>query len=142
MYEEALENYVEKLTTTVAGLEESCTLQKKWKKNVRRRRKVTVVTPEMLEKAHTYVELNYGKTYLTEAEEKSMNYLMCRGIHSDCSLYFTEGILKNPVKRNYQYEYAKRLRNKNIWLYHDKHRIVKQNISDLTEHPKITGAQK
>ena len=34
---------------------------------------------------------------LTEAEEKRMNYLMCRDIHSDCSLYFTEGILKNPV---------------------------------------------
>ena len=58
---------------------------------------------------------------------------MCRDIHSDCSLYFTEGILKNPVKRNYQYEYAKRLKNKNIWLYHDKHRIVKRNISQLTE---------
>ena len=58
---------------------------------------------------------------------------MCRDIHSDCSLYFTEGILKSPVKRNYQYEYAKRLKNKNIWLYHDKHRIVKRNISLLTE---------
>ena len=58
---------------------------------------------------------------------------MCRGIHSDCSLYFTEGILKNPVKRNYQFEYAKRLKNKNIWLYHDKHRIVKHNIAALTD---------
>lgn len=36
-------------------------------------------------------------------------------------------------KSNYQYEYAKRLRNKNIWLYHDKHRIVKHNITVLTE---------
>ena len=87
----------------------------------------------MLEKAYTYVELNYGRTYLSEAEEKKINYLMCRGVHSDCSLYFTEGVLKNPVKRNYQYEYAKRLRNKNIWLYHDKHRIVKRNISVLTD---------
>ena len=56
-----------------------------------------------------------------------------QGIHGDCSLYFTEGILKNPVKRNYQYEYAVRLRNKNIWLYHDKHRIVKHNIAELTD---------
>ena len=62
-----------------------------------------------------------------------MNYLMCRELHRDCSLYFTEGILKNPVKRNYQYEYAVRLKNKNIWLYHDKHRIVKRNIASLTE---------
>ena len=98
-----------------------------------KKKNITVVTPEMLEKAYTYVELNYGKTYLSEAEEKRINYLMCRGVHSDCSLYFTEGILKNPAKRNYQYEYAKRLRNKNIWLYHDKHRIVKRNISVLTD---------
>ena len=92
-----------------------------------------MVSQEALEKAHTYVELNYGKTYLTELEEKRMNRLMCKGVHGDCSLYFTEGILKNPVKRNYQYEYAKRLRNKNIWLYHDKHRIVKHNIAELTD---------
>ena len=59
-----------------------------------------------LEKAHTYVELNFGKTYLSELEEKRINQLMCRDIHSDCSLYFTEGILKSPVKRNYQYEYC------------------------------------
>ena len=67
--------------------------------------KITILTEEELEKAYTYVELNFGKTYLTPAEEKRMNYLMCKGIHEDCSLYFTEGILKNPVKRNYQYEY-------------------------------------
>ena len=85
--------------------------------------KITILTEEELEKAYTYVELNFGKTYLTPAEEKRMNYLMCRELHRDCSLYFTEGILKNPVKRNYQYEYAVRLKNKNIWLYHDKHRI-------------------
>ena len=77
--------------------------------------------------------LLYTSTYLTELEEKRMNRLMCKGVHGDCSLYFTEGILKNPVKRNYQYEYAKRLRNKNIWLYHDKHRIVKHNIAELTD---------
>ena len=95
--------------------------------------KITVISEEALQKAHTYVELNFGKTYLTPAEEKRMNHLMCRGIHGDCSLYFTEGILKNPVRDNYQYQYAKRLRNKNIWIYHDKHRIAKRNIAILTE---------
>ena len=101
--------------------------------NRRKKHRITVVSQEALEKAYTYVELNYGKTYLSKREEKRMNDLMCRGIHSDCSLYFTEGVLKNPVKRNYQFEYAKRLKNKNIWLYHDKHRIVKHNIAALTD---------
>lgn len=132
MYEEALESYVEKLTTNMAGMEDRSVTEEMEQKR-QKKKNITVVTPEMLEKAYTYVELNYGRTYLSEAEEKKINYLMCRGVHSDCSLYFTEGILKNPVKRNYQYEYAKRLRNKNIWLYHDKHRIVKRNISVLTD---------
>ena len=132
MYEEVLESYAEQLTNSVSGLENSAVTEEMEEKR-QKKRSVKVVTPEMLEKAYTYVELNYGKSYLSEAEEKKINYQMCRGIHSDCSLYFTEGIIKNPVKRNYQYEYAKRLRNKNIWLYHDKHRIVKHNITVLTE---------
>lgn len=132
MYEEALESYVEQLTTNMAGMEDRSVTEEMEEKR-HKKKNITMVTPEMLEKAYTYVELNYGKTYLSEAEEKRINYLMCRGVHSDCSLYFTEGILKNPAKRNYQYEYAKRLRNKNIWLYHDKHRIVKRNISVLTD---------
>ena len=132
MYEEVLESYAEQLTNSVSGLENSAVTEEMEEKR-QKKRSVKVVTPEMLKKAYTYVELNYGKSYLSEAEEKKINYQMCRGIHSDCSLYFTEGILKNPVKSNYQYEYAKRLRNKNIWLYHDKHRIVKHNITVLTE---------
>ena len=119
MYEEALESYVEQLTTNMAGMEDRSVTEEMEEKR-HKKKNITVVTPEMLEKAYTYVELNYGKTYLSEAEEKRINYLMCRGVHSDCSLYFTEG-------------YAKRLRNKNIWLYHDKHRIVKRNITVLTD---------
>ena len=132
LYEDALESYVEQLTGQITGLEDTSVTDAMEEKR-QAKHKITLVSPEALEKAHTYVELNYGKTYLTEQKEKRMNHLMCKGIHGDCSLYFTEGILKNPVNRNYQYEYAARLRNKNIWLYHDKHRIVKRNIAALTD---------
>ena len=132
MYEDALESYMEQLTSNVAGME-NADVTREMEEERQSKQKITVLPPEALEKAYTYVELNFGKTYLSELEEKRINQLMCRDIHSDCSLYFTEGILKSPVKRNYQYEYAKRLKNKNIWLYHDKHRIVKRNISLLTE---------
>ena len=132
MYEDALESYMEQLTSNAAGMENANVTQE-MEEERQTKHKIKVVPPEALEKAHTYVELNFGKTYLNEMEEKRMNQLMCRDIHGDCSLYFTEGILKNPVRRNYQYEYAKRLKNKNIWPYHDKHRIVKRNIALLTE---------
>ena len=132
MYEDALENYVEQITDRVTDLENS-SLTEDMEEKRKVKNKITVVSEEALKKAHTYVELNFGRSYLSPAEDKRMNYLMCRGIHGDCTLYFTEGILKNPVRDNYQYQYAKRLRNKNIWVYHDKHRIAKRNISMLTE---------
>ena len=132
MYEDALESYMEQLTSNVAGME-NADVTREMEEERQSKQKITVLPPEALEKAHTYVELNFGRSYLSPAEEKRMNYLMCRGIHGDCTLYFTEGILKNPVRDNYQYQYAKRLRNKNIWVYHDKHRIAKRNISMLTE---------
>ena len=114
MYEDALENYVEKITDRMTDLEDS-SLTEDMEEKRKVKNKITVVSEEALKKAHTYVELNFGRSYLSPAEEKRMNYLMCRGIHGDCTLYFTEGILKNPVRDNYQYQYAKRLRNKNIW---------------------------
>ena len=132
LYEEALESYIEQMTNKITDMEDTAVTEE-MEKQRQTKHKITILTEEELEKAYTYVELNFGKTYLTPAEEKRMNYLMCRELHRDCSLYFTEGILKNPVKRNYQYEYAVRLKNKNIWLYHDKHRIVKQNIASLTD---------
>lgn len=132
LYEEALESYMEQISNKITDLENKAVTEEMEEKS-QRKHKITILPPEVLEKAHTYVELNFGKTYLTQLEENRINRQMCTGIHSDCSLYFTEGILKNPVKRNYQYEYAVRLRNKNIWLYHDKHRIVKRNINALTE---------
>lgn len=132
LYEEALESYMEQISNKITDLENKAVTEEMEEKR-QRKHKITILPPEALEKAHTYVELNFGKTYLTQLEENRINRQMCTGIHSDCSLYFTEGILKNPVKRNYQYEYAVRLRNKNIWLYHDKHRIVKRNINALTE---------
>ncbi|NSG81732.1 nitric oxide reductase activation protein [Blautia schinkii] len=132
MYEDALENYVEQITDRVTDLENS-SLTEDMEEKRKVKNKITVVSEEALKKAHTYVELNFGRSYLSPAEDKRMNYLMCRGIHGDCTLYFTEGILENPVRDNYQYQYAKRLRNKNIWVYHDKHRIAKRNTSMLTE---------
>ncbi len=132
MYEEALESYVQKITENMINLEDGQVTEEMEEKR-RVKNKITVLDPKVLEKSYTYVELNFGKTYLSPLEEKKRNYHLCRDIHSDCSLYYTEGILKNPVKRNYQLEYAKKQKDKNLWTYHDKHRIVKRNIALLTE---------
>ena len=105
LYEETLETYLEKVTESMTSLDMNdpvCKEEEKEPEDGRTAKKIIVVDEAALEKMYSYVERNYGKTYLTPAEEKSRNYQMCRGLHGDCSLYYTEGILKNPVLRNYQ----------------------------------------
>ena len=135
LYEETLETYLEKVTESMTSLDlnEPVNKEEKEDSGEQKAKKVLVVDEEALEKMYTYVERNFGKTYLTPSEEKRRNYQMCRGIHADCSLYYTEGILKHPVLRNYQYEYAKRQKDKNIMAYYDQHRAVKRNIQVLTD---------
>lgn len=135
MYEDALESYIEKVSENMTNLD---TKEKEEKKEenqeeYQQKKRIVLVDEEALAKMYTYVERNYGKTYVSSAEEKRMNYHLCRGIHGDCSLFFTNGILKDPVLRNYQYEYAKKTKDKNLFEYYDNHRVVKRNISILSD---------
>ena len=129
MYEENFEAYLEQMsqqmTATGGTYQENEKLKEK-------KHRILRITEEDLKKVYTYVELNFGKTYVTPLEEKKLNFQFCRGIHGDCGLYFTDGILANPVRRNYQLEYARKQRDKNKYAYYDNHRIVKRNIEILT----------
>ena len=94
---------------------------------------VVQVTEEDLKKVYSYVELNFGKSYLSPLESRRMDYRLCRGAHGDCSLYFTEGILKNSVKNNYQYQYALRQAEQNRRVYAQNHHLARKNITILTD---------
>jgi hypothetical protein len=134
--EEALTTYLEKVNEQMTGLDMPQTEDAKDEKTQKQPpagKKILLVDEEALARMYSYVQRNYGRTYLSEAEEKRRNHLLCRGIHSDCSLYYTEGVLKNPVVRNYQTEYAKKQKSKNLFAYHDHHRVVKNNIHQLTD---------
>ena len=135
----SLETYLDKVSENMTGLDQMEAQEapeEEEQKDTKKR--VLVVDEKALAKMYSYVERNYGKTFLKESEEKRLNYLLCRGIHGDCSLYFTKGILKGPVLRNYQYEYARKQKDKNLYEYYDNHRLVKNNIRILTEMLKKT----
>ena len=114
MYEDAFESYLEQLTVNMTNMEDMEPEESVEEEAEQKPKKQTikVVTQEALEKMYSYVELNFGRSYLAELDSKRINYHMCRELHSDCSLYFTEGILQNPVKENYQYKYAKKTKEK------------------------------
>ena len=130
MYEDNFEAYLEKISrqmTQTAASEGEKERKKAQGPRVQR------ISEEDLKKVYSYIELNFGKTYLNPVEEKRLNFQLCKGIHGDCGLYFTDGILANPVRRNYQLEYARKQRDKNRYAYYDNHRMVKRNIAILAE---------
>lgn len=132
MYEENFESYLEQMSKQMTATGQNHAEEKEEKEDSSKKRKIVRVSEEDLKKVYTYIELNFGKTYLSPLEEKKINFQLCRGIHADCGLYFTDGILANPVKRNYQLEYAKKQQGKNKYAYYDNHRTVKQNIAILS----------
>lgn len=135
--EESFGTYLEHLNEAMTNLDkmelDQETKKEEPKEETSQKKKILVVDEEALSKMHSYVQRNYGIGYLSETEEKRRNLLLCRGIHSDCSLYFTEGVLKHAVLRNYQYEYAKKQRDKNRYEYYNNHRMVKNNIRQLSD---------
>lgn len=92
-----------------------------------------LIDEDAIAKMYSYIELNHGTSYQTPLEQSRTNHRLCYGAHSDCKLYFTDGILKNPVRSNYQYKYALRAKEKNTTVYEQHYHITKQNIQILTD---------
>ena len=84
-----------------------------------------------LEKMHSYIEWNYGKSYLTELEQKQINHQLCYGAHKGCTIYMTEGILKNPVAVNNTYVLVQRSKEMNLSTYRQHANVTKRNIEIL-----------
>ena len=132
--EDLLEQYLEKINSHVVTLEEE--QDKEEEQRQKAKRKVVVITEEAAAKMYSYMELNYGKSYLPKKEQERINQKLCRGAHADCSLYFTDGILRNPVLANAQYVNAKRHVEKNKRLFMNSGNMLARNIEHLSDELK------
>ena len=94
------------------------------------------IDPQTVKRVREYVELNYGKSYLSALEQERMNRKFCNGIHKGCTLYLTDGILQNPVMKNNQYRFSQLQFEKNQAYYGNNHRILKRNIAILADSLK------
>lgn len=131
-----LESAIEKITEDMLNLEASPTEEdpaQEEKKEPSAEKKLVLLDEKLLEKSHMFVERSFGRTYMTPVEEKSWNYQMCRGMHETCSLYFTDGILHDPVLENAPYVLAKKQREKTREYYRSHYTIVQRNIKVLTD---------
>lgn len=125
--EARLEEYIRRMQTDLMNFSRED--EEKERKNAG----VVLLNEEAVEKMYSYMELNYGRSYLSKLEQKRINQRLCRGVHGDCSLYFTDGILSQTVKANAQYELARRTKEMNERFFHQNRRVTCQNIQLLSE---------
>ncbi len=131
----SMQAYLEKLTEDMSSLENPAEPPQKKDpaEQGEMKKKILVVDEEALAKMYTYVERNFGRSYLSPAEQKSRTYQYCRGIHADSSLFYTEGILAAPVMRNNTYVIAQRQMRATVDAYKWNRTLVKRNIQILTD---------
>lgn len=91
------------------------------------------VDEEAIQKVEEYVELNYGQSYLTPLERERKMGKLCRGIHAQCVLHFTDGILHAPKVKNNQYRFSQLQFEKNRMYYYNNHWVVKRNVAVLAD---------
>ena len=95
------------------------------------RAKKLLVTEEAARKMYSYIELNFGRSYMDEREQERMNRRICRGVHADCRLYYTDGMIENYVRENNTYVLACRTLELNRRYYRQHQRMARQNITQL-----------
>jgi hypothetical protein len=96
-----------------------------------RKAKKILIDEEAARKMYSYIELHFGRSYLNELEQERLNRRICRGIHSGCKLYFTDGIIHNCVRENNTYVLSCRTWEMNERFYRQNQRVSRQNIRKL-----------
>lgn len=129
--EDVLEACFEQMNQAVTNLREEPDEEPEQKKQTKRR--VIAISEEAAAKMYSYMELNFGRSYLSGQEERQRNLRLCRGAHADCSLYFTEGILQNPVLSNAQYVNARRNAEKNRVYFRNHQNMMARSIERLAD---------
>lgn len=89
-------------------------------------------TPEQAEKVYAFMERQFGKSYLSRAEQGQLNRKYCTGMHKRCSLYFTEGILTNPAVKNTQYLRTTMQSMKNELYFTMKQQAIQRSVRVLS----------
>ena len=94
---------------------------------------IVQVSEEELKKRKEYTARNFGPSYMTKEEEKRREKILCRDVHADSALYYTEGILQAPLVKNYQYQYIRRQTEVNRTYYRRHYTMSRKNIGQLVE---------
>ena len=94
LYEEALESYIEQMTNKITDMEDTAVTEE-MEKQRQTKHKITILTEEELEKAYTYVELNFGKNLSDSCRREANELSDVQGTSQGLQPLFYRG---NPEK--------------------------------------------
>ncbi|MGL4605918.1 MAG: hypothetical protein ACRCU3_00415 [Eubacteriaceae bacterium] len=75
----------------------------------------------------------YGSSFLSNLETKKLQHLLCRGVHLDCKLHFTDGLLRSNSPSDFQKKYAKRDTEKNWRAFKNNQLLYQRTIARLRD---------
>lgn len=99
-------------------------------------------SPEDLQKVYAFMERQFGKSYLTAQEQERLRRKFCTGVHSRCSLHFTDGILTNPAVKNTQYLRTQMQSLKNETYFNMKQLPIRRSVNVLAAMLKQAQIQR
>ena len=79
--ESVLEQYMQQVANQLSNLDSQQNQEQREERQKNKKKNIVVLKQEDIEKMYQYIELNYGRSYLNEQEQKRINYQMCRGAH-------------------------------------------------------------
>jgi hypothetical protein len=94
---------------------------------------VVIVNQVDLENLQKQVAYFCGRSYLETYQTKKLENTLCKGVHRDCSLHFTEGVLRSECDSEAKKKYALRDQQNNIATYQDNARVYIRTIKRLRD---------
>lgn len=134
-YAQVLEQYVAQMENRMTSFE-TPEQEKAEESRKGKTRRVLLLDEEAVAKMYSYIEKSYGRSYLSEGEQRQINYRLCRGAHADCSLFYTDGILHSAVMNNAQLANAKNHVNQNKRLFLNHQNLIRRNVEMMTDYLK------
>lgn len=95
--------------------------------------RVLRVKDEDLEEIYRQVAFHYGESYLTQAELKRLSARVCRGVHENCRIHLTDGVIRGSVHKSMEKNLVSRHKTRNEIAFGENRRVYRRNINKLRD---------
>ncbi|MEG0495122.1 MAG: hypothetical protein RR564_02520 [Eubacterium sp.] len=86
-----------------------------------------------IDNLHKQVEHFCGASFIEPYQLKKLKNQLCKGVHKDCHLHYTDGVLRSNCDGEFQRKYARRDQQRNKEAFDAKLRVYTRTIKRLRD---------